>query len=116
MSTCQYRHCGQPVRQQPGGRARQYCNDGCRQGEHRARKAEAATVAARRLAQSWGDFQPATLDQLTGYIVAGSQETARKWATLVIAEQQASRAALVECGEYQARPAIVTTRHVTISG
>lgn len=88
---CKYRFCGTPLVQSDRGRKREYCDDVCRQAEHRARQADAAKEAARQEVASWGEFLPATIDQLAGYITAGSRDTARKLADIILAEQQASR-------------------------
>lgn len=91
MDTCKYRHCGAPLEQKPGGRKREYCNDTCRQAEHRARQADAVKLAAVQEVERWGKFLPATVDQLAGYIAAGCRDTARQLADIILAEQQASR-------------------------
>lgn len=87
MDCCKYRQCGRPLEQRAGGRRREYCDDACRQAEHRARQADAALLSARREIASWGDFQPATVDELAGYLVAGNRQTARRLADLILAEQ-----------------------------
>lgn len=87
MDTCTYRFCGTPLEQVKGGRRRQFCNDACRQAEHRARQADQAEQDARREVASWGEFLPATVDHLARYITAGTRETARKQADMFLAEQ-----------------------------
>lgn len=88
---CKYRFCGIVLWQNGRGRKREYCDDTCRQAEHRARQADAAKLAAVQEVASWGAFLPATVEHLSGYITAGSRDTARKLADLILAEQQANK-------------------------
>ena len=89
MSTCKY--CGQSLEQKPGGRKREYCDDACRQAAHRTHAQEVARERAEQEVASWGEFLPATIKHLAGYIVYGSRDTARKQAGLIQAEQEAHR-------------------------
>ncbi len=91
METCKYQSCGKPLAQRPGGRKREYCDDACRQAAHRHSHQEAVRLAAEQEVQRWGDFLPATITQLVGYLVAGSRDTARQLADTLLAEQQAAR-------------------------
>jgi chromosome segregation ATPase len=93
MNICKYRGCKDPLDQRPGqgGRKKEFCNDQCRQAEHRARIQDESALAAEQEVRTWGTFQPATLEQIAGYISAGSRETARKMADLFLAEQQAGQ-------------------------
>lgn len=84
---CKYRFCGVVLWQNGRGRKREYCDDGCRQAEHRARVQDEAKQAALQEVASWGNFQQATIEYLAGLITAGSPETARKMAGMFQAEQ-----------------------------
>lgn len=88
---CKYRMCGTPLWQNGRGRRKEFCDDQCRQAEHRARLRDKEKQAARQEVASWGSFLPATLDQLAGYVTAGSRDTARKMADLILAEQLAGQ-------------------------
>jgi len=90
---CKYRFCGTVLWQNGRGRKREFCDDGCRQAEHRARQADHAKEAARQEVMGWGTFLPATIDQLAGYITIGSRDTARKMANMFLAEQSAATSA-----------------------
>lgn len=88
---CKYRGCGTPLWQNGKGRKREYCDDTCRQAEHRARQADQAKEQARQQVASWGTFEADTIEYLAGFIVAGSPDSARKMAKMFQAEQRNGR-------------------------
>jgi hypothetical protein len=105
MSRC--KHCDQELERRPGGRRKEYCDDACRQAAHRARLQDASAAAARQEVATWGDFQAATIEQLAGHLVAGSRETAKKLADIILAEQLAAKQ---DRYELQAQIALVESR------
>lgn len=83
--------CGDPIEQVPGGhRQRLYCSDVCRQQAFRARQLAARRSLCIERVQTWGSFQPATVDYLVSLFLLGSEENeegARKLAALIVSEQ-----------------------------